>query len=81
MACQKVLRKEITEQELARIQVFDDDCVARSLSANNWWSAVYARADDAAVHASRLPLIRYAARGHSSFERSAAFRNCRWRTS
>jgi predicted nucleic acid-binding protein len=44
---QKVLRKEITEQELARsLRVFDDDCVAQKFQRKQLvWSAVYARAE------------------------------------
>ena len=44
---QKVLRKEITEQELTRsLRVFDDDCVAEKVQRKSLvWSAVYARAE------------------------------------
>lgn len=44
---QKVLRKEITEQELARsLRVFDDDCIAEKVQRKQLvWSAVYAKAE------------------------------------
>ncbi|MCI0533827.1 MAG: hypothetical protein L0Z50_01225 [Verrucomicrobiales bacterium] len=44
---QKVLRKDITEQELARsFRVFDDDCIAEKVHRKQLvWSPVYARAE------------------------------------
>ena len=44
---QKVLRKDITEQQMVRcLRVFDDDCVAGKIQRKQLvWSAVYARAE------------------------------------
>ena len=44
---QKVLRLEITEQELARsLRVFDDDCIAGKVQRKQLvWSAVFAQAE------------------------------------